>query len=103
MEQELLQKLISKTFEINRNTRHNVFLNFSGHTEGLEIFYCKNGWNPEKELTYLKKVYLDEKSSIEELQNLLKDLEKLERRMYESISWNDNFNNCWNFSVNLLA
>lgn len=80
--EELLQKLIAKVYELNKTTRHDLFLDFSGHTNQISIYCYENGWGSEKELIYVgpSALYLDnEKTAKKEIENLLQELDKLEK------------------------
>lgn len=49
--EDLLQKVITKVYQLNKNTRHDFFFNFSGHTNTFSIDYCKDGfWANEKSI-----------------------------------------------------
>lgn len=43
--EELLQKVIAKVYQLNKNTKHDFFFNFSGHINRLDIDCYKDGWN----------------------------------------------------------
>lgn len=76
---ELLQKIILKVYEINEETKHTVFLDFSGHVNKLEIRIYEKGWKVEEDATLKKEAYIDESDSKEQLKEILKELEKIER------------------------
>ncbi len=76
---ELLQKIILKVYEINEETKHTVFLDFSGHVNKLEIRIYEKGWKDEEDATLKKEAYIDESDSKEQLKEILKELEKIER------------------------
>lgn len=76
---ELLQKIILKVYEINEETKHTVFLDFSGHVDKLQIRIYEKGWKDEEDATLNKEAYLDESTSKEQLKEILKELEKIER------------------------
>ena len=78
--EKLLQKIISKAYEINENTVHTVFVDFSGHVELFEIKVYLNGWKEYKEVDIKLEVYLDEKHAKAELQHMLDKLEELEMK-----------------------
>lgn len=82
--EELLQKIIIKAYEVNKNTKHSVFLNFSGHVNLLSVNYHKNGWKASSDPDYRKEVYLNEKYADIELEQILNDIEKLEKVIYPS-------------------
>lgn len=72
---ELLQKLIAKVYQINKNTKHDVFLRFSGHVNNFDVEYCKNGYAENKESIWLACCeYVTE----ENITRVIEELEKLE-------------------------
>lgn len=78
--EELIQKIMLKAYQVNKDTKHTIFLDFSGHVNWIEITIHLNGWmqdvDPEKQL----RVHLDKKEAMEELQKTLKTLEELEEK-----------------------
>lgn len=76
--EELLQKLIAKVYEINENTEHSVFLDFSGHVNSILVHYYENGYSEEKNSIYFNTIYLETANAKTEINNLLKKLELLE-------------------------
>ena len=51
--EDLLQKVITKVYQLNKNTRHDFFFNFSGHTNTFSIDYCKNGFGVNEKSIYI--------------------------------------------------
>lgn len=49
--EELLQKVIVKIYQLNKNTKHDFFFNFSGHTNTFSINYCKDGFRANEKST----------------------------------------------------
>ena len=82
--EELLKKIILKVYEVNKNTKHSIFLNFSGHVNELSVNYHINGWTKGSNASYRKEVYLNEKYADIELEQILNDIEKLEKVIYPS-------------------
>lgn len=76
--EELLQIIILKAYEINKNTEHTVFVYFYGHVDSFEIEINLNGWEQKKGKDIKLKTYLDGKYAKAELQHMLDKLEKLE-------------------------
>lgn len=74
--EELLQKLILKVYQINKNTKHDVFLSFSGHVNTFDVNYHKNGWCENNKPIILA---LDEKLTCENVTRVINELEKLEK------------------------
>lgn len=71
--EELLQKVITKVYQLNQKTEHDIFFSFSGHTNTFDIFYYKNGWAENKNLTRLAETTITMTEN-----NLKKALERLE-------------------------
>ena len=78
--EELLQKIILKAYEVNKNTKHTIFVCFYGHVNQIEIYIYLNGWKPNKKIDINLGTYLDEKNANIELQGILEKLEKLEMK-----------------------
>lgn len=78
--EKLLQKIISKAYEINENTKHTVFVYFYGHVDQIEIYIYLNGWIADEDEDIYLKTYLDKKNANIELQEILEKLEKLEMK-----------------------
>lgn len=72
---KLLQELIAKVYQINKNTKHDVFLRFSGHVNNFDVEYYKNGFEENDESTYLA---FCEYVTEENIERVIKELEKLE-------------------------
>lgn len=74
--EELLQKLILKVYQINKNTKHDVFLNFSGHVNTFNVNYHKNGWSEDSKAIYLA---LSDNLTCENIERVINELDKLEK------------------------
>lgn len=74
--EELLQKLILKVYQINKNTKHDVFLSFSGHVNTFDVNYHKNGWSEDNKAINLA---LSDKLTCENVTRVINELEKLEK------------------------
>ena len=74
--EELLQKLILKVYQINKNTKHDVFLNFSGHVNTFDVYYRKNGWSEDNKVIYLA---ISDKLTCDNISRVINKLEKLEK------------------------
>ena len=79
--EELLQKIISKAYEVDKNTKHTIFVNFMGHVKWLEVQVHLNGWKENQSKDIELTAHLDEKEAISELQNILDKLEELEKNV----------------------
>lgn len=75
--EELLQKIILKVYQLNKDTKHSVFLEFYGHTNELQVSYYKDGWKLCENPSYRKEISLDEENTSIELEQILKDLNEL--------------------------
>lgn len=75
--EELLQKVIIKIYQLNKNTRHDFFFNFAGHINRLDIDYYKDGWNENKNLESIMKFTTE--LTEENLEKVLKKLEEIEK------------------------
>lgn len=75
--EELLQKVITKVYQLNKNTRHDFFFNFAGHINRLDIDYYKDGWNENKNLESIMKFTTE--LTEENLEKVLKKLEEIEK------------------------
>lgn len=75
--EELLQKVIAKVYQLNKNTKHDFFFNFSGHINRLDIDYYKDGWNENKNLESIMKFTTE--LTEENLEKVLKKLEEIEK------------------------
>lgn len=75
--EELLQKVIAKVYQLNKNTKHDFFFNFSGHINRLDIDCYKDGWNENKNLESIMKFTTE--LTEENLEKVLKKLEEIEK------------------------
>lgn len=75
--EELLQKVISKVYQLNKNTKHDFFFSFSGNINRLDVYYYKDGWNEKKNPERIMK--FTTKLTEENLEKVLKKLEEIEK------------------------
>lgn len=75
--EELIQKIMLKAYLVNKNTKHTVFLNFSGHVEWLEMQIYINGWEEGEKFGIEMRVKLYKKGADIKLEKMLKKLERL--------------------------
>ena len=73
----LLQKIILKAYEITKNTKHDVFVNFSGHVNWLDVTIYINGWKEIEDPDIKKRAILDSKKAIKQLTEIIKELQEL--------------------------
>lgn len=78
--EELLQKIILKAYEVNKNTEHTVFVDFMEHVNWFQVCVHLNGWKENSNPDIKIETYLDEKFAIENLQYMLNKLEELEEK-----------------------
>ena len=78
--EELIQKIILKAYEVNKNTEHTVFVDFMGYVNCFQIYVYLNGWKENSNPDIKIETYLDEKFAIENLQYMLNKLEELEEK-----------------------
>ena len=75
--EELLQKVIVKIYQLNKNTKHDFFFNFLGHINKVEIFYYENGWKENEDNIPIMKFTTE--LTEENLEKVLKKLEEIEK------------------------
>ena len=75
--EELLQKVITKVYQLNKNTRHDFFFNFSGHTNTFSIDYFKDGFRVNEKSLYIIDVWT--RMTEENLKKALERLEEIEK------------------------
>lgn len=78
--EELLQKIILKAYEVNENTKHDVFVRFAGHVKQIELSIFLNGWRDDYPDIKFETYFYNESSATEILKNMLKKLEELEEK-----------------------
>ena len=78
--EELLQKIMLKAYEVSKNTKHDVLVDFAGHVNSLSVYVYLNGYEEHKrfDITMETYLYLNEEVVLENLQNILKKLKELE-------------------------
>jgi hypothetical protein len=80
---KLVLDIMQLGIEISKNTTTDVFVNYSGHVDLLEVYLYKDGWEEDKERYYSENIYLDkagyqsEDGIIETLQKIRAELENL--------------------------
>ena len=75
---ELIKEIMIKACEVNKDTKHTVFITFMGHVEWFNVQIYLNGWKENEEPDINKEIYLDKKYAISDLKFILKELEELE-------------------------
>lgn len=74
---ELLQKTIAKAYELNENSKYNIFINFSGHVNRIDVHYNEKPYSFDINTNY---ICLNEKVTKDTLTKVLEKLEELEER-----------------------
>lgn len=80
--ENILEKIMLKAYKINKETKHKIFINFSGHVNSLNVRIYINGWGANKEPNIDEDIYLDENNVIKKLEEILREFEKLEKDNY---------------------
>lgn len=75
---ELLQKIIVKAYEVNENTKHTVFVRFSGQVNWLDVDICTNGWKRSTSADIEYEIDLHSEDVLEQLKEILEKLEEME-------------------------
>lgn len=75
---QILQELIAKAYEVNTNTKHDVFVGFAGHVNSIEVCCYEDGWKEGKKACIDERIYLDHEDAIMKLQAVLEKLKELE-------------------------
>lgn len=75
--EEMLQKVITKVYQLNQKMKHDFFFNFEGHTNTFSINYCKNGFGVNEKSTYIIDVCT--RMTEENLEKALERLEEIEK------------------------
>ena len=75
--EELLQKVITKVYQLNQKMENDFFFNFLGHINRLDIFYYENGWRENKDTKQIMEFTTE--LTEENLEKALKKLEEIEK------------------------
>ena len=78
--EELLQKIITKVQKVDQNTKHSICLQYTTHLKSIELLIYINGWKGKAHADIQKTAHLDSRNAIEELKDILRELENVERR-----------------------
>ena len=80
----LATEILSLSIEISTNSIIDIFVDYSSHTKGMSIKVIKQGWTQNtstEDYDLSKHFYLDTKSSLNELQEVLDYLKKLKEEL----------------------
>ena len=74
---EKVMKIMNLALEINSREKNTVFVDFSGHTNGLRVQIYKNGWKAYEKPDYNEVCYFELNNANEKLDETIKKLEEL--------------------------
>ena len=77
--EELLQKIIAKVNKVSENTKHSICLQYLTHFKSIEMLVYIDGWKGNTHADIQKIAHLDSKEGTKELEDILQELEILER------------------------
>ena len=79
---ELVLEIMKITLEKNKEHKNTIFIDYSGHTDAIQVRVYRNGWNADDDPDYNATAYLsgiyDDKKNREDIQGILNYLRKLE-------------------------
>lgn len=76
---DCIVRIMRLALQVNRETEHDVFVNFYGHVKSFEISVCYGGWQPPYVDDFKEKFYLDKftPDRLEQCAKIQAELEKL--------------------------
>ena len=74
---EKVMKIMDLALEINSREKNTVFVDFSGHTNGLQVQIYENGWKAYEKSDYNEVCYFELNNTNEKLDETIKKLEEL--------------------------
>ena len=80
MKKEIKRKIfeiMNLALEINSREKNTVFVDFSGHTNGLRVQIYENGWKAYEKPDYNEVCYFELNNANEKLDETIKKLEEL--------------------------
>ena len=75
---EKLLKIMELALIKNEKTKNTVFVDFSGHTNGLRIQIYENGWKAYEKPNYNEVCYFEFNNANEKLNELIKRIKELD-------------------------
>lgn len=75
---EKLGKLVALAHSISTTTKTDVFVDYHGHVNSIDVYYFKDGWYDGAESTYIE---FCEKVNFKNINHAIKELKKLEREL----------------------
>lgn len=81
MEKEaiLIVKIVEKALQINSRQKNTIFIRYSGHVDAFKIEIYKKGWAEGREASYSKSIYMSNRTSEENQEELTKILDELNK------------------------
>ena len=71
-------KIMELTLEKSNENKNTIFTNFSGHSECLEVYIFKKGWQPKNKPSFKKMIFFGNHTSEENIGMLDEIIKKLE-------------------------
>ena len=56
---KLVLEIEELALSISTNTDHDIFFNYSGHVNKIEVGYCEHGWTKDKKIINILDIFLD--------------------------------------------
>ena len=76
-QREYLVKIMGLSYDVNQNTKHHVFLDFSGHVSQFTLKVYEGGWETDKNHSFYLDFYLDDEGFEEKTKGTLSYLKSL--------------------------
>ena len=77
---EKVVKIMDLSLEKSNENKNTIFVNFSGHSECLEVYIFKKGWQPKNKPSFRKMIFFGNhttEENIEMLDEIIKKIEEL--------------------------
>jgi hypothetical protein len=75
---KLIGEIIELAIEVTNQTKHDVFVNYSGHVNSINVNYHVNGYYSGAPQTYIVDLYIDlDENKISKLKQAKRKLKKL--------------------------
>nr|DAT32850.1 MAG TPA: hypothetical protein [Caudoviricetes sp.] len=76
--QKKIMKIMKLALEKNSIEKNTVFVDFSGHTNGLQVQIYENGWKAYENPDYNEICYFEHNNANEKLDELIKRIKELD-------------------------
>ena len=76
--QKKIMKIMKLALEKNSIEKNTVFVDFSGHTNGLRVQIYENGWKAYEDPDYNEICYFEHNNANEKLDELIKRIKELD-------------------------